>query len=286
GIQEQTKRHAYLLSLIGLKQTVTIVNKMDLVNYDQNKFNEVSTEINAFLEKLGIENQLTIPTSAVKGDNVSKRSEKMPWYTGETLLNALDSFIKPEDPTQKPLRLPIQGTYHNIALGRVESGSLKQGQNIVVLPEKQKTTIKEIKVFEKRKTNATTGESIGLVLNVKVKRGQVITTEKDQPTVSSTLDAIVFWMDGKELKETSKIYFRSNTQKQECTISGIQKRINSSTLDVLEENASTLKQNEVGNVTIKTQQPITYDAFTTTPAMGRFILENQGEPVAFGLIQH
>ena len=158
GIQEQSKRHGYILSLLGIKQVYVVVNKMDLIDYDQEKFNAIEKEMNEFLANLNVYPQKYIPISAFLGENLISKSDKLPWYKGETVLEALDLFKQEIGLETKPLRLPIQDVYkfdsRRIIAGRVESGTLKVGDEILISPDNKTTKVKSIEYFvEKDKTN-------------------------------------------------------------------------------------------------------------------------------------
>ena len=148
GVREQTRRHAYILGMLGLKQVIVAVNKMDLVDYSENVFNEVSKQTTDFLERIGIAPTYIIPISAKEGDNVAKASDRMKWYTGPTILQALDTFKKTEKRDENPLRFAVQDVYNidgkRIIVGRVEAGTLRVGDNIIVLPTGEETTVETI----------------------------------------------------------------------------------------------------------------------------------------------
>jgi len=170
GVKEQTKKHAYLLSLLGIKQVYAVVNKMDLVNYSQHRFEEVKNQAAKYLQKLGIFTQKYIPIAAKKGDNVTYRSDNMPWYVGPTILQAIDDFVKEPGLEQKPLRFPVQDVYkfdqRRIIAGRLESGSLMVGDEIIVLPSQKKSKIRTLESWQQKDktSSAATGQCIGITI--------------------------------------------------------------------------------------------------------------------------
>jgi len=166
GVQENSRRHGYLLHLLGIRQIVVVVNKMDLVGHGRNRFNEIEAEYRQFLKTLGLEAMGFIPISAKEGDNIAKRSEAMGWYTGPTVLQCLDEFKPPPLPVEQPLRLPIQDIYRfdrrRILAGRVESGTLKVGDRLLFSPSNKVSTVKSIERWSAPASDsASTGESIG-----------------------------------------------------------------------------------------------------------------------------
>ena len=189
GIQEQSKRHGYILSLLGIKQVYVVVNKMDLIDYDQEKFNAIEKEMNEFLANLNVYPQKYIPISAFLGENLTSKSDKLPWYKGETVLEALDLFKQEIGLETKPLRLPIQDVYkfdsRRIIAGRVESGTLKVGDEILISPDNKTTKVKSIEYFvEKDKTNTVSaGMSVGITFEDEFfnKRGEIISHKKNPP---------------------------------------------------------------------------------------------------------
>jgi small GTP-binding protein len=286
GIREQTRRHAYILSLIGIDQIILLINKMDLVDYDKIAFESIKEKLLSFMRKLGIESQHVIPISAKMGDNIVKKSENMSWYEGEPLVNVLSSFHK--ESKRFDLRLPIQDIYEinneKVVVGRIISGEINKNDDVDVYPSKEKTKVKEIKIFEGNKTSARAGESIGIVFekDVHADRGQIICKGKP-PIITNEINAVVFSLfpDGMKKEE---FVLRCATQEIPCTIEEIYERIDSSTLEILERNANSLKESEVGKVKIITKDPIVIEKFKELQELGRFVLERNGNIYAGGVI--
>ncbi len=290
GVQEQSKRHAYLLSLLGLKQIVLVINKMDKFEYGQERFEHVKKEMLAFLEKLGITPQNVIPLSAREGDNVAQKSARTQWYAGPTLLEALDWFTAEEEKS-RPLRFPIQDVYKiddkRLLVGRIESGGIRVGNTIRFLPSGKKTTVKTVEQFLKNKDAAHTGECIGITTTdpLFIERGEVAVRENEpQPAVTTTLNARVFWMSRTPVAINEKIVLRCATQEVPCVIEKISQRIDSSTLTVIEEHATTLNETDVGTVTIKTMAPLVVENVTDIEELGRFVLVKNNDVAAGGII--
>lgn len=287
GVMDQTKRHAYIINLLGIEQVLVAMNKMDLVDYKKERFEEVKGELMGFLKNIGIKPRFVIPISAKDGDNVAKKSEKMNWYDGPTILEALDKFKKSASPIEKPLRFPVQDVYNfdgeRIVVGRIESGRLEVGEEVMVLPGKKKTKVKKIKEFKKEKKEAETGESIGLIIGEKVKRGDIIAKEY-LPKEKKEIKAKVFWLSPQKIKKGEEVVFRCATQEVRCGIEKIEKRIDSSTLGVVEENAEKLEEHEIGEVVLSLKNPVFVDNFNDIKEMGRFVLERNGLISAGGII--
>lgn len=291
GVQEQSKRHAYLLSLLGLKQVIVVINKMDKFEYGQTRFDELKNEMSVFLAKLGMAPQQVIPISAREGDNVAQKSKNMPWYQGATVLEALDGFVAKDEETQKPLRLPVQDVYKiddkRILVGRVESGTISTGDAIVFLPSGKATMVKSVESFLKNTTTAYRGECIGITTTdpLFVERGEIAIKQTEQKLVpTTTLNAVVFWMARKPVMCNQKILLRCATQEVSCVIERIHKRIDSSNVTVIEENAVQLNETEVGEVTIITTAPIVVENRTEGEELGRFVLVADNDVAGGGLV--
>lgn len=289
GVKEQTKRHAYILGMLGLSQVIVVINKMDLVEYNQKRFEDIKNNIIEFLLKINVRPSYVIPISASKGDFVANKTDTMGWYNGPTLLEALDTFKVKESANNKPLRFVVQDIYNfdkRIIAGRVESGTLRKGDKIKILPSGEETIVKSIEEYLKNVTEAQTGKSIGIVTEDKlfIDRGNVIIgTNGDSPIVTNRVKANVFWMDNISFKKGESLWFRCATQEVVCEIEKIDKVINSSTLELIVEDASEIKNREVASVIIKTQKPVVVENFNKTEELGRFVL-GRDDTCAGGII--
>ncbi len=290
GVMEQTRRHAYLLGMLNLKRNILVLNKMDLVGYSEKRFQEVRGGICAFLERLGISPAFAVPISGTRGDNFASRSEKMPWYTGPSIFEALDALEKDKDIHQRPLRMPVQDVYERkgerIVVGRIESGKLAGGDELLLFPEKRKVAVARVLEFGRERHAAEAGESIGLIVSGDgaVKRGDVLSAADNVPMLSRRLAASVFWMSPRPFAIGETLTLRANTQERSCVVREIRKRINSSTLDTVEEGASALAETEVGEIIIETAHPLAFEFFSFIPELGRFVLERGNDIVAGGII--
>ncbi len=293
GVQEQTKRHAYILSLLGMEQVIAVLNKMDLVEHKQKRFEEVKKELEGFLAGIKVKPEFVIPISAREGDNVAKKSENMPWYPGKTVLEALDSFEANKKAASPGLRMPVQDVYQypetgkRIVVGRVESGKISKGQEIVVVPAGTRTKVKSVEFFlEPERQQAEAGESTGIVTEDKLflDRGNVVCTSESKPSVSKEAKASLFWMSKQPVKVGERLRIRCATQQIPCVIKEIRKKYDSSSLKVIGENAEQLNETEVGEVLIETDSPLVFDSFNEIQETGRFVLEKGLDTVAGGII--
>jgi len=290
GVKEQTKRHAYILSMFGLNQVVVVLNKLDIINYDEKRFNQVKDEIAGFLDSINVTACFYIPISAAKGDNVAKKSDNMSWYNGPTVLESLDSLKTLGSAENLPLLFPVQDVYRidskRIIAGRVEAGAINKGQEIKILPDGQTTQVKSIEKFLEKVDKSYAGESIGITTEnpVFLDRGNVICEPGKEPTLTDNFRANLFWLAKQDFEKQEKITLKCATQEVICKIDRIIKRINSSTLEILEEDAQTLKNLEVGEVLIKTKRPIAIKRFNEVQELGRFVLVRGEDTVAGGII--
>jgi translation elongation factor TU len=289
GIRDQTKRHAYLLGMLGLKQVCVLLNKMDLIEYSRDQFLELREKITEFLAGVNIHPTFVLPISAIHGENVATRSEKIPWFDGPTVLQALDTF-EPLKVEEKPLRFPVQDIYsydgRKILVGRVEAGQLTRGGTLYLFPEKKKVTVKSIEKFlEKDMTSAQFGESVGIHLKGRhrIKRGQILAGDLSSK-ISDQIHANIFWMDTQPYRMGDPLLFRCVTQEVPCRIEKIYKKFDPAAMEWMEEEPSSIMGAEVANVLFHLDKPVVVDPFNDIPEMGRFVLEKDGRPAAGGII--
>jgi sulfate adenylyltransferase large subunit len=287
GVKEQTQRHAYILGMLGITQIIVVINKMDLIDYDQKRFEEIKDHILKFLSDVNIEPSYVVPISARKGDFIVNRSHN-DWYNGPTVLEALDNFRIKENANNKPLRFVVQDVYNfdkRIIVGRIECGIMRKGDKIKVLPSGEETTIKSIEEYLKSIDEAESGKSIGITIEDKlfIDRGDVIVNDHDEQKITNKLNANIFWMDNIPFRKGETLWFRCATQEVSCEIEKINRVINSSTLELIAENADEIKNREVANVIIKTYKPVIVGSFNKTEAIGRFVL-GRDDTCAGGII--
>lgn len=290
GVKEQTKRHSYMLSLLGLHQVLVVLNKMDLVDFSQERFEAIKKDVQEWFKSINIESILCVPISAIKGDNITNKSDKMSWYTGPTFLESLDTLQNRQLPENKSLLLPIQDVYKiedkRINVGRVESGTVKKGDEIKILPSDQVTKINSIEKYLEDTDRAIASECIGFTTtdSVFLDRGNVVCLPKNEPTLTDRISANMFWMSKQDFDKNQKLTLRCATQETSCKIESISKRINSSTLEVIEENSEVIKNLEVAEVLIKTKKPIAIKNFNDVQELGRFVIVRDENICAGGII--
>ena len=290
GVQEQSRRHGYLLHLLGVRQVAVLVNKMDLVDYAADRFGEVAEQYRAYLRDLGVEPSCIIPISARQGDNIVGHSANMPWYQGASVLQALDAFENKEPPTERPLRMPVQDVYkfdqRRIIAGRVESGRLKVGDQVVFSPSNKTARIKSIEAWNVPRPleEAGTGLSLGVTLDeqIFVERGEVMSHEERAPFETNVFRARLFWLGHKPLTVGSQYTLKLNTLEAPVTVEAIQHVID--TGDLSTKPADRLERNGAGEVVLRTKRLLALDEHEADPATGRFVLVEDYLPAGGGII--
>lgn len=288
GIRDQTRRHCYVLSMLGMQQIVVAINKMDLVDYRQDRFEQLRDEVAALLKDLGIQARLILPVSAAEGDNIVKRSDKLAWFDGPTVVEALDGFENVEMEA-RPLRFPVQDVYdldgRALVVGRVETGELRRGQALRVWPADAAVNVRSIEKFlADGITRAEPGDCVGLVLDAPVKRGDILAEERPGFIVSS-LGAVVFWIDDEAHTAGDRLMFRCVTQETPAKITKIVKKYDPASMQVVDTNATTIGHAEVAEVEIALDRPVVLDSYSRIPELGRFVLEKADCPVAGGVVR-
>lgn len=290
NIQEQTKRHAFILSMLGIDQIVVVINKMDVVDFKESVYNEISQNITEFFKTLNLKANCVIPISALLGDNVASSSGNMAWYDGKTVLQVLNTLTTNKSEIHKPCILPIQDVYKigdkRIAVGRLETGSIKEGMEITVYPTVEKTTVKTIEKFLEDSRVSVAGDSTGITTTdpVFLERGSVICSPSNEIRLTVSFKASVFWMNKTSLKAGEKVLLRCTTQEMLCEVESISRKLNSSTLEYIDNNMDTLNNLEVGEVVFKFKKNIVVARFKDIKALGRFVLVKDNNISAGGII--
>jgi len=281
GVKENSRRHGYLLNLLGIRQIAVLVNKMDLENYSQSRFNHIESEYRAWLNSIGVEPITFIPVSAKHGDNLASRSSHTPWWHGPTVLQTLDDFKTAELPKDQPLRFPIQDVYRfderRILAGRVEAGTLRVGDKLLFSPLNKTSIVKTIERWNAPPADAASaGESIGITLSeqIFVARGAVAVHETAPPLELSSFKARLFWLGKEPLKKGKTYKLKLATQEVECGIQSIEKVIDAATLETISRNENELfvDRHEVAELTLHTKGPIAFDIHADIAPMGRFVI--------------
>ena len=296
GVQSQTREHAYLARVLGIKQVIVGLNKIDAIGYDRAKFDDAKNKVSELLKTVGydVTKVLFVPYSALEGANVAVKSDKLPWYTGPTLLEALDTLTLPEKPTTKPLRLPIQDAYSisgfgTVPVGRVETGIMKVGDSVIIMPAGVKTEVKSIEMHHQQMQQAGPGDNVGF--NVKgvdkkdVKKGDVVGPSNDPPTVAAEFTAqIVVINHPTAIAPGYTPVFHIHTAQVACTITEITEKKDPKTGLTLQKNPEFIKNGDVAIVKIKPLKPTCVEKFSDFPPLGRFAIRDMGQTVAAGVI--
>jgi small GTP-binding protein len=272
GIQEQTGRHAFLIHMLGIKQLFVVVNKMDAVDYREETFQNVRNEVARLLASLGYHEVSFIPASAMEGDNIYKMSERMGWYHGPTLIEALDGVRLSKE--SKPLRFVVQDIYSvdsdRVIVGRVEAGTMRKGDEVVFQPSGVKGRIEKIRLFQGEVDNAEAGDCIGIVSSCKPRRGDVCGLVESPPiTVKEFLGEVVLL--NSRLRKGEAVELRCGTRRVGCRVKEIRERINSETGEVMARYPDYISENDAATIVFATE-PLVVEKFSDIPELGRFVL--------------
>jgi len=277
GVLVQTRRHSFILSLIGVKHVVLAINKIDLVGYDADTFNAIESEYRAFAKDLGFETLVAIPVSALKGDNILTPSAQMPWYRGPQLVPYLETIEVATDRTGKPMRFPVQWVNRpNLDFrgfsGTVASGIVQVGDDVLVAASRKPAKITRIVTMDGDLSTAIAGEAVTLVLDreVDVSRGDMLTHPGETPEFSNQFQARMIWMSDESAFPGRSYLLKIGAQLVPATITDLKFRTNVNTLE--QSAAKTLELNEVGTLTIATDKPIAFDSYASNGLTGAFIL--------------
>ena len=291
GVKEQSKKHGYLLSLLGVRQFAVVVNKMDLVGYRQDVFEGIEKEYREFLAQFGAVPERIIPVSAKLGDNIANRSGTMPWYQGPTVLDTLSLFKKETARSEQPLRFPVQDVYkfdaRRIIAGRITAGRLKIGDHLVFSPSNKRANIRSIEAFnvEPVLTGAEAGQSVGITLDeqIFVERGEVATHQEQLPLVSTAFKANLFWLGKQPLEQGRRHVLRVATREVECEVAAIHRIID--TMDLSQQlGSSKVTRNQVAELTLRTKTPVAFDLSASFEATGRFVLVDDYDIAGGGIV--
>src|SRR6202167_2218677 len=293
GVLRQSRRHAYIAHLLGVQHIVAAVNKMDLVGFSEEVFDRISAEFREFADHLGIRNVYAVPVSALEGDNVVRRSKRMPWFEGPPLLEHLESIPAGLGSASGPLRFPVQyvirpdASFRGFA-GQLVSGELQPGASVVAMPSRVKTKVKSIVAFEAEPESAGPGDSITITLEdeIDLSRGDMLVGEASPPSSGTEFQATVVWMHSEPL-DPHKIYvLKHTTRTVRARINQIRYRVDINTLE--HAPATKLDLNEIGAVDVKTTLPLFFDPYRLNRITGSFIVIDPltNATVAAGIIDH
>lgn len=289
GVKEQTKRHSYILSLLGIKQVLVLVNKIDLIDYSRATFKDIKKTVEIALKENGLSAGNFIPVSAKDGDNIKNRSDKMPWYTGPLFLESIDKLNCCGSLENKPLIFPVQDVYDTeegkIIVGKIEEGVVRGGQNIRILPDQGKHKVKKVIKYLSSDTTGRAGESVGIILDDQIlfSRGCVICDQGVELDVLDSLNVKVFWISSRPLKTGDNLTLRCATQETNCTIDKIIKKVDTSSFEEKSDKGNGLKCLEVGELSLKTDKKMAIKKFNEIASLGRFVLCDNGEILGGGI---
>ncbi len=296
GIKEQTKEHVFLARTLGVGQLIVAINKMDRVNYDEARYNELKKQLLELLKTVGYkeENLVFIPVSAYEGENITKPSEKMKWFDGPTFLQALDMMKVPEKPVQLPLRIPVQDVYSitgvgTVPVGRVETGKLKKGDKVIFNPPGKVGEVKSIEMHHEEIPEALPGDNIGWnvrgISRNELRRGDVCGHPDSPPTVADEFTAqIVVLQHPTAITAGYTPVFHCHTAQVASTITEIQKKIDPRTGAALEENPDYIKRGDAAIIKVKPTRPLVIERVKEIPQLGRFAIRDMGQTVAAGMV--
>jgi len=296
GVVEQTCRHAFIASLLQIKHLILCVNKMDLVNYSEEVFNEIKKDFYNFSSKLEIADIQFLPISALKGDNVVEKSDKTPWYKGPTLLYTLETIHIGSDLNQVDCRFPVQRVirpqndqYHDFRgyAGRIEGGIFKPGDEVLALPSGFTSTIKSIDTIDQKIEEAFPPMSVVMTLvdDIDISRGDVIVRPNNQPTVGQDIEIMLCWLSEKKLIPRGKYALKHTSNNVRCIIKEVRYKVDINTLHRIEDDLE-IGLNDIGRVLIRTTMPLYYDSYKKNRNTGSIILidEFTNETVGAGMI--
>ncbi len=295
GVQENSRRHAYMLSMLGIRQIAVVINKMDLVDYDQKVYESVKKEYLEFLEKINITPKFVLPVSSFMGENIVKKSDKMPWYDGMCVLEVLDEFECEQPHEDQPFRMPVQDVYkftrngddRRIVAGTIETGVIRPGQEVVFYPSGKRSHVKNIEVFNADPIEeGKPGMAIGftMVEQIYIKRGELMSiADEKAPQTASRIAANIFWLGKKNLAPGKTYFLKIGAEKVKMEVEKVKGVINSSNLDSNQEQDSVGK-NEVAECILVTDKPIAFDLVEDIAGTSRFVIVDDYEIAGGGII--
>ncbi len=293
GILTQTKRHSYIVSLVGIRKIVVAVNKMDLVDYDETKFHDIEDSYRTFAKDLGFEDIACIPISALNGDNIIDKSPQTDWYDGPTLMHYLETVQVASDLKEKPFRLPVQWVNRpNLDFrgfsGTIEAGSVKPGDEIAIPASGQTSIVDRIVTLDGDLDEAIAGQAVTITLKdeIDISRGDMLVDAKSRPDYADQFEAKIIWMHDDALLPGRSYLIKFGTQTAGAQISELKHKVNVNTLE--EAAAKTLELNEVGICNVALDRNVAFDSYSNSPGTGRFILIDRysNATVGVGMIDH
>ena len=296
GVQENSRRHGYMVSLLGIRQLAVVVNKMDLVGWDRNIYDRIVKEYGSFLDQVGIRPSSFIPVSARGGDNIADRSDSLTWYQGPTVLEALDAFRSEPQPTERAFRMPVQDVYkftkqgddRRIVAGTIESGTVAVGDSVIFYPSGKKSRVKTIEAFNRpAQTRAEAGSAIGFTLQeqIYVPRGEMATLEtQPRPQVTTRLRVSLFWLGKEPMVNRKEYLLKLGTTRVTARVEEILRVMDASTLDPTEQR-NVIKRHDVAECVLKLDRAIACDLAEEVAATSRFVIVDDFEIRGGGIVR-
>jgi bifunctional enzyme CysN/CysC len=296
GVQENSRRHGYMVSLLGLRQLAVVVNKMDLVNWDRAVFDRITAEYGAFLDQVGIKPSAFIPVSGRGGDNIADRSANLPWYHGPTVLDALDAFHTEPAPVERAFRMPVQDVYkftkqgddRRIVAGTIDSGAVAVGDTVVFYPSGKKSRVKTIEAFNRpTQSRATAGNTVGFTLQeqIYITRGEIAALEREpRPQVTTRLRVSLFWLGKDPLVKRKEYLLKLGTARVTMRVEEVLRVMDASTLDAIEQ-AGAVQRHDVAECVLKLDRAIACDLAEDVASTSRFVIVDDYEIRGGGIVR-
>ena len=295
GVQENSRRHAYMLSMLGIRQIAVVINKMDLVDYDEGVFERVKAEYLEFLKQINVTPKVVVPASSFMGENIIQQSDKMPWYDGMCILEVLDHFESEQAHEDQPFRMPVQDVYkftrngddRRIVAGTIETGTIRAGQEVVFYPSGKKSHVKNIEVFNAPPIEVgRPGMAIGFTMEeqIYITRGELMSIASEPaPKTASRLTANIFWLGKKNLAPGKAYYLKTGAEKVRMEIEKVNGVLDSSNLSS-DEAKEYVGKNEVAECILRTDKPVAFDLVGDIAGTSRFVIVDEYEIAGGGII--
>jgi bifunctional enzyme CysN/CysC len=296
GVQENSRRHGYMVSLLGIRQLAVLVNKMDLVGWNQGVYQRIVDEYGGFLEQVGIRPAAFIPVSGRSGDNIAERSTNLPWYQGPTVLNALDAFWTEPAPVDRPFRMPVQDIYkftkqgddRRIVSGTIDSGTVRVGDELIFYPSGKKSRVKSIEAFNRpAQTRSEAGSAVGFTLQeqIYITRGEIATLESQpRPQVTTRLRVSLFWLGKEPLVKRQEYLLKLGTARVTARLEEVLRVLDASTLGVATQRTA-VQRHEVAECVLKLDRAIACDLAEDVAATSRFVIVDDFEIRGGGIVR-
>jgi bifunctional enzyme CysN/CysC len=296
GVQENSRRHGYMMSLLGIRQLAVVVNKMDLVDWDRGVYDRIVREYGAFLDQVGLKPSAFIPVSARGGDNIANRSDELAWYDGPTVLNALDEFRSEPQPVERPFRMPVQDVYkftkqgddRRIVSGTIDSGSVSLGDTMIFYPSGKKSRVKSIEAFNRpTQTKAESGWAVGFTLQeqIYITRGELATVEgQPRPQVTTRLRVSLFWLGKDPMVKRKEYLLKLGSARVTCRVEEVLRVMDASTLGTA-ENRNAIQRHDVAECVLRLDRAIACDIAEDIAATSRFVIVDDFEIRGGGIVR-